>query len=51
MTLQNLLNQWFAITRYPKEKEITEHMAQTAIKQAQEVYVFCLAKIQPEKTE
>ena len=59
MTLQDLLNQWFGIaiddlevanpysviTRYPKEKEITEYMANTAINQAQKVYSFCLEKI------
>jgi len=39
------INPYSVITRYPKEKEITEYMTSTAIKQAQEVYNFCLAKI------
>jgi len=45
MTLQDLIKQWLDIafddlnpygvlTRYPKEKEITEYMIQTAINQA-----------------
>jgi len=33
------------ITRYPKEKEVSEKMAQAAMNQAQQIYNFCLVKI------
>ena len=39
------LNPYSVITRYPKEKEITRHMAQLAVKQAHEIHTFCLTKI------
>jgi len=39
------INPYSVITRYPKEKEISETMAQLAINQAQEVHIFCLRKI------
>jgi len=44
------VNPYGVVTRYPKEKVITESMAKTAIDQAQEVYYFCLAKIPESKT-
>ena len=45
LELCNDLNPYSVITRYPKEKEITEHMAQMAIDQAQKVHFFCLEKV------
>ncbi|MCL2270622.1 MAG: HEPN domain-containing protein [Treponema sp.] len=39
------LNPYCVVTRYPKEKEITEHMAKIAIDLAQEAYSFCLARV------
>ncbi|MDR2543664.1 MAG: HEPN domain-containing protein [Treponema sp.] len=45
LELCNDLNPYSVITRYPKEKEITEHMAITASQQAQKIYDFCLAKV------
>ena len=42
--LCNDINPYSVITRYPKEKDITEYMAIMAIKQAQEVNNFCLSK-------
>jgi len=41
----NSLNPYCIVTRYPKEKEITENMAEAAIKQAHEIYSFCMSKI------
>jgi HEPN domain-containing protein len=43
------VNPYSVITRYPKEKEVTENMAQTAINQVQKVYEFCLAKMPGEE--
>jgi len=48
LELCNDVNPYSVITRYPKEKEITEHMAQTAIIQAQKIQAFCLEKTQGE---
>jgi len=45
ITFCNEINPFGVITRYPKEKVITELMTRTAIEQAQKVYHFCLAKI------
>ena len=39
------INPYGVATRYPKEKDITESMVQSAIDQAQKVYTFCLAKV------
>ena len=43
--LCNDINPYSVITRYPKEKEITEYMAVMAIKNAQEIHDFCLSKV------
>ena len=45
LELCNDLNPYSVITRYPKEKEITENMTKTAIDQAQEIHDFCSAKV------
>ena len=49
LDLCNEINPYSVITRYPKEKKITEYMAKNAIDQAQKVHGFCLAKV-PELT-
>ena len=51
LELCNDINPYSVITRYPKEKEITESMAQTAIDQAQEIHAFCLEKTQQSALE
>ena len=45
LELCNDLNPYGVITRYPKESDITEYMAQMAVNQAQKVYAFCLEKV------
>ena len=45
LELCDSLNPYCVVTRYPKEKEITEDMAKIAIDQANEIYGFCIAKI------
>lgn len=45
LDLCNELDPYSVVTRYPKEKEITEHMAKIAINQAQEIYGFCMTKV------
>ena len=45
LELCDYINPYTVITRYPKEKEITESMAKAAINQAQKAYSYCLEKI------
>ena len=45
LELCNDINPYSVITRYPKEKEISEQMARLTINQAQKVFTFCLSKV------
>ena len=41
----NDINPFGVLTRYPKEKDITENMAKAAVIQAKKVYNFCLVRV------
>jgi len=45
LELCDYINPYCVVTRYPKEKEISENMAIEAINQANDIYNFCIEKI------